>query len=86
MCIVELYIISIIISNSLQDNRHHYPTLCYIAINCLACLASSVPCKQLFSGGGEITTKCHSQLGVARFEELQVMKFAWRNNIRDLAA
>jgi len=27
-----------------------------------------------------------SQLGALHFEELQVMKFAWRNNISDLAA
>jgi hypothetical protein len=25
-------------------------------------------------------------LGAARFEELQVMKFAWRNNVFDLAS
>jgi hypothetical protein len=30
-------------------------------------------------------TKRHSQLGAQRFEELQIMKFAWRNNIGDLA-
>jgi len=50
------------------------------------CPASSVPCERLFSGGGKIATKHHAQLGVARFEELQIMKFAWRNNIGDLAA
>jgi len=46
----------------------------------------SVPCEQLFSGGGKIATKCCAQLGVACFEELQVMKFTWRNNIDNLAA
>jgi hypothetical protein len=30
--------------------------------------------------------ECHAQLGAGHFEELQVMKFAWRNNIEDLAA
>lgn len=30
--------------------------------------------------------KHHAQLGAAHFEELQVMKFAWRNSIGDLAA
>jgi len=29
--------------------------------------------------------KCHAQLEVAHFEELQIMKFAWRNKIGDLA-
>jgi hypothetical protein len=28
----------------------------------------------------------HSRLGAAQFEELQIMKFAWRNTISDLAA
>jgi len=46
---------------------------------------SSVPCKQLFSAGGKIATKCHSQLGVVCFEEPQVMKSMWKNNITDLA-
>ena len=73
------------ISNRLQNNGHHYPTLRCIAIDFLACPASSVPCEQLFSGGGEIATKRRAQLGVARFEELQVMKFAWRHNIANLA-
>jgi len=76
----------LLISNNLQNNGHHYPTLCRIAINFLACPASSVPCERLFSGGGKIATKCRAQLGVAHFKELQVMKFAWRNNIGDLAA
>ena len=30
--------------------------------------------------------KRQAQLGVAQFEELQMIKFAWRNNIGDLAA
>jgi len=30
-------------------------------------------------------TRCHAQLGVMRFEELQVMKFVWRNTIGNLA-
>ena len=72
--------------NYLQTNGHNYPTLRRIAIDFLACPASSVPCERLFSGGGEIAAKHRAQLGAARFEELQVMKFAWRNNIGDLAA
>ena len=80
MCLVLL------ISNDLQNNGYHYPTLCHIAINFLAYPTSFIPCEQLFSGGGKITTKHRAQLGVAHFEELQVMKFAWRNNIGDLTA
>jgi hypothetical protein len=75
-CIVKLYVLSIIISNGLQDNRYHYPTLRCIAIDFLTYLASSIPCEWLFSGGGKIATKHCAQLGVAQFEELQVMKFA----------
>jgi len=74
------------VSNCLQDNGHHFPTLRRIAIDYLACPASSVPCKRLFSAGGKIATKRHSQLGAVRFEELQVMKSMWKNNIADLAA
>ena len=46
---------------------------------------SSIPCKQLFSAGGKIATKRCSQLGVAHFKELQVMKSMWKNNVTDLA-
>jgi hAT family C-terminal dimerisation region len=74
------------ISDFLQNNGVDYPTLCCIAIDYLACQASSVACEWLFSGGGEIATKRHAQLGATRFKELQIMKFAWRNNIGDLAA
>jgi len=29
---------------------------------------------------------CHVHLGPKKFKELQIMKFAWHNNIPDLAA
>lgn len=70
----------------LQQKGEFYPTLRRIALDYLPCQASSVPCERLFSAGGEVATKRRAQLGVARFEELQMMKFAWRNNIGDLAA
>jgi hypothetical protein len=57
----------------------------HITLDFLPCQASSVPCEQLFSGGGEIVTKQWAQLGADPFKELQSMKFAWRNNIGDLA-
>ena len=85
-CVVRLDVLSIIVSNGLQDNRHHYPTLRCIAIDFLTCLALSVPCERLFSGSGKIATKCCAQLGAVHFKELQVMKFAWRNNISNLTA
>ena len=72
--------------NLLQNNGELYPTLRRIALDYLPCQALSVPCEHLFSAGGEVVTKRWAQLGVARFEELQMMKFAWRNNIGNLAA
>lgn len=52
----------------------------------LPCQASSVACERLFSSGGEIATKRRAQLGAKRFEELQIMKFAWRDDNIDIAA
>jgi hypothetical protein len=50
----------------------------------LPCQASSVACERLFSAGGEIATKRRAQLGAGRFEELQLMKSAWRDRVDDL--
>jgi len=52
----------------------------------LACQASSVPCERLFSGTKQTATDRRSLLGNQRFKELTVMKFAWKMNLRDLAA
>jgi hypothetical protein len=48
--------------------------------------ASSVPCERLFSAAKEIADDRRSRLGSKKFEELQIMKFAWRSNISNLAA
>jgi hypothetical protein len=45
-----------------------------------------VACERLFSAGGEIATKRRAQLGADRFEELQLMKAAWRDRIEDLVS
>ena len=52
--------------------------LACIALDVLVAQASSVPCKHLFSSGKLIATDKCSHLGHERFEELQVLKFAWR--------
>jgi hypothetical protein len=52
----------------------------------LACQASSVPCERLFSGTKQTATDRRALLGNQRFEELTVMKFAWKMNLWDLAA
>jgi hypothetical protein len=74
------------ISDAIQDNGHRYPTLRRVALDFLPCQASSVPCERLFSGGGEIATKRQARLGTTQFEELQMMKFAWRGNTGNLTA
>jgi len=51
-----------------------------------AIAASSVPCERLFSAGGETATDRRSRLGAEHFEQLQVLKFAWRTAIVDQAA
>ena len=40
----------------------------------------------IYSAAKEVADDRRSRLGLKTFEELQVMKFAWRNNILDLAA
>jgi hypothetical protein len=45
-----------------------------------------VPCKRLFSSGKLIATDKCACLGHERFEELQVLKFAWRPTLVDRAA
>jgi hypothetical protein len=77
---------SSVVTHYFQDNGSLFPTFRRVALDFLPCQASSVACERLFSSGGEIATKRRSQLGAERFEELQIMKFAWRNNTMDLAS
>ena len=48
--------------------------------------ASSVSCKHLFSGSKQAATDCRTSLGNDQFEELQVMKFAWKVELKDPTA
>src|SRR5713101_7521735 len=60
--------------------QHHtvlFPTLARIALDILPCQASSVPCERLFSASKQTADLCQSSLSAKRFEELQIMKFAW---------
>jgi len=52
----------------------------------LPCQASSVACKCLFFAGGKIATKQYAQLGSEQFKELQLIKFAWKSRIDNLAS
>ncbi|KIM56440.1 hypothetical protein SCLCIDRAFT_132569 [Scleroderma citrinum Foug A] len=62
-----------------------YPTLSLMACDICGIPASSVPCKHLFSAGGEIAMDQRSHLGLDRFEQLQILKHRWRNMIVDHA-
>ena len=57
-----------------------------IALDILPAQASSVPCEWLFSASKQTAEERHAHLGSQRFEELQIMKFAWQNTVPDLAA
>jgi len=71
------------IVNWWQEHAALFPTLARIALNILPCQASSVPCKHLFSASKQTTDLCQLSLGAKHFEELQIMKFAWRKKIVD---
>ena len=65
----------------MQTHTSSYPTLARIAQDICAIPASSVLCEHLFLAGAEIATDRRSRLGSVRFEELQVLKHAWRDSI-----
>src|SRR5258707_2980644 len=69
-----------------QDYAVLFPTLTWIALNILPCQASSVPCEQLFSASKQTADDRQASLGTKWFEELQLMKFAWRSKITDVAS
>jgi hAT family C-terminal dimerisation region len=61
----------------MQNHCHVYPTLACIALDVLACQALSLPCEWLFSASKQVADDWCAHLGAKRFEELQLMKFAW---------
>ena len=70
-----------------QDNHRIFPTLGRMALDFLPCQASSVACERLFSASKQVATDRRARLGAKRFEELQLMKFAWRHaGVVDIAA
>ena len=68
-----------------QDHAALFPTLAQIALDILPCQASSVPCECLFSASKQTADLHRSSLGAKHFEELQIIKFAWRKKIVDNA-
>ncbi|KAF5378846.1 hypothetical protein D9615_006888 [Tricholomella constricta] len=68
-----------------EEHAHEYPTLARIALDILACQASSLPCERLFSATKQTANDRRARLGSAKFEQLTMMKFAWRANVHDYA-
>ena len=85
LCFI-MYCVFRSILSTLQDNHHQFPTLGCITLDILPCQALSVPCERLFSASKQTATDLRSKLGAQRFEELQLMKYAWKHNIVDFAA
>ena len=64
-----------------QDNCQLYPKLAWIALDVLPYQVSSIPCEWLFSAAKQVANDQHAHLGSQIFEELQLMKFAWCQNV-----
>jgi hypothetical protein len=69
-----------------SDHAKVYPTLARAAQDILPMQASSVPCERVFSAAKLIATDRRARLSPVVFEELQVLKFAWRERLPDWAA
>ncbi|KZT40297.1 hATC-domain-containing protein, partial [Sistotremastrum suecicum HHB10207 ss-3] len=68
-----------------SKNATKYPTLARIALDVLPVQASSVACERLFSAGKHITTATRSRLNPDVFEQLQLLKAAWRKDLVDIS-
>ncbi|KIL56313.1 hypothetical protein M378DRAFT_188579 [Amanita muscaria Koide BX008] len=68
-----------------SDHAKDYPTLARIALDILPSQASSVPCERAFSSSKLTATDRRARLKAEVFEELQVMKAAWRAQVINLA-
>ncbi|KAG6824472.1 hypothetical protein H0H87_010387 [Tephrocybe sp. NHM501043] len=69
-----------------QDHCQVYPMLGCMALDVIPYHASSVPCECLFLASKQTADNCCACLGVTTFEQLQIMKFAWRSKTTDIAA
>ena len=63
-----------------------FPTPACIALDILPSQVLSVPCKHLFSGSKQIVINCRACLGPIVFEELVIIKLAWRPDLYGMAA
>ncbi|KIM51825.1 hypothetical protein SCLCIDRAFT_142475 [Scleroderma citrinum Foug A] len=62
-------------------HSNEYPTLACIAMDVCAIPATSIPCECLFSAGAKVAIDCRSRLGADKFEQLQMLKHTWHNNV-----
>ena len=69
-----------------QNHAMEYPALACIALDYLPSQASSVPCECLFSASKQTAVDCRACLCHDKFEQLQILKFAWCGDVSDLAA
>jgi hypothetical protein len=69
-----------------SDHAKVYPTLARIALDILPMQASSVPCERVFSAAKLIATDRRARLSPVVFEELQILKLAWRDRLLNWAA
>ena len=73
----------ILVLKLLQAHSNEYPTLARIAMDVCAIPATFVPCECLFSAGAEVATDRRSHLGADKFEQLQMLKHTWCDNVVD---
>lgn len=59
--------------------------LARITLDNLAVPASSVPCEQLFSSAKLIVNDHCARLGPKTFEQIQILKSAWKDKVLDFA-
>jgi hypothetical protein len=62
-----------------------YPTLARITLDILPARASSVPCECLFLASKQAADNRCAWLGNVKFERFQMLNYAWRNKVVDLA-
>ncbi|KAF5374133.1 hypothetical protein D9615_008888 [Tricholomella constricta] len=68
-----------------SEHAKIYPTLARIALDILPSQASSVPCERVFSQSKLTATDRRSRLGPAIFEQLQILKAFWNDDLSNFA-
>ncbi|CAA7265592.1 unnamed protein product [Cyclocybe aegerita] len=63
-----------------QANQTRFPLFWKLALDVLPAQASSVPCERIFSSSKEMDTSRRSNLSPLHMEQLQIMKFSYRND------